>query len=71
MEISFGHAADQETCRKEMLQGFEIFMPVTAFEDFAFIAAVILVSPKMEVLEELKAPAGGKEGSFSTGQRGI
>ena len=43
-----------------MLQGFEIPMTATAFQDVATIVAEKLVGPKMEVLLQLKAAAGGR-----------
>ena len=55
MEISCGHAEV-----KKMLQGLEILMTATAFQDVATIVAAKLVSPNMEVLQQLKAAAGGR-----------
>ena len=43
-----------------MLQGFKILMTATAFQDFATIVAAKLVGPNMEVLQQLKAAAGGR-----------
>ena len=49
------------TCREqEMLQGFKILMTATAFQDVATIVAAKLVGPKMEVLLQLQAAAGGR-----------